>query len=424
MATPRRARDADDNVDPDVSEDSPGPDGGDAGNDAKGPAGKGAASAPRRALERSRRHPVRTAGLVAGVVVVLLAVVALVAVFRLQGNISAIDITDQIGTDRPSGPEATGNHKRAFPGSLTIAVFGDDTRDGDNDFVGGDKGAGRSDTTLVVHLNEARTQIQVVSIPRDSMVQRPSCTKADGTKVPPALEPFNAAYTHGGPACSIRTIEKLTGVRIDQYVVVDFTGFRKIVDAVDGVEICVSEPIKDSDSGLDLPAGRTTLDGDEALAFVRTRHAVGDGSDLARIKLQQQFLRALASKVRSMNLVTDAPRLYGFLDATTSALTTSPDLARIDNLVGLAREVQQIPDEQIIFKTVPTGAYPADPNRVQWTAEADELWAAMRKDKPFPGTKTPGGSGSAGPSGTPSGSASPSSSSSPGSPGSSSSGPC
>ena len=348
---------------------------------------------------------------------VLVGAIGVVAVFRLQGNIASVDISDQIGSDRPSDDAPTGNHKRAFPGPLTIAVFGDDTRDGDNDFVGGDKGAGRSDTTLVVHLNEARTQIQVVSIPRDSMVQRPSCTKSDGSKVPPALEQFNAAYTHGGPACSIRTIEKLTGVRIDQYVVVDFTGFRKIVNAVDGVEVCVEEPIEDSDSGLDLPAGRTTLDGDEALAFVRTRHAVGDGSDLARIELQQQFLRALAAKVRAMNLVTDAPRLYGFLDATTSSLTTSPELAKINNLVELAREVQRIPDKKIVFKTVPTGAYPDDPNRVQWTSDADKLWKALRSDKPFPGASTkPGGSGSPDPSTGPSGR--------PSSSGSSSSSPC
>src|SRR5699024_1258200 len=306
-------------------------------------AGSDEPSKPRRALQRARRRPLATGAMVLALVVVLIGAVAAVAVIRLQGNIAAIDLSDRIGGDRPSAPVPTGEHDRAFPGPLTIAVFGDDTRDGDNDFVGGDKGAGRSDTTLVVHLNEARTEMQVVSIPRDSMVQRPTCTKEDGTEVPPAVEPFNAAYTHGGPACSIRTIEKLTGVRIDQYVVVDFTGFRAIVDAVGGVEVCVEEPITDSDSGLDLPAGRTTLDGDDALAFVRTRHAVGDGSDLARIELQQQCLRALANQVKEMNLVTDGPRLYRFLDAATSSLTTSPELAKIDNLVELARSVQDIP---------------------------------------------------------------------------------
>lgn len=410
MASPRRARDETDDTE-DLGAD-----------DTASAAGSDEPSRPRRALRRARQRPLTTVAMVLALVVVLVGAVAAVAVFRLQGNIAAIDLSDRIGDDRPSAPVPTGDHDRAFPGPLTIAVFGDDTRNGDNDFVGGDKGAGRSDTTLVVHLNEARTQMQVVSIPRDSIVQRPECTKEDGTVVPPAVEPFNAAYTHGGPACSIRTIEKITGVRIDQYVVVDFTGFRNIVNAVGGVEVCVEEPIKDADSGLDLPAGRTTLDGNEALAFVRTRHAVGDGSDLARIELQQQFLRALASKVRSMNLVTDAPRLYAFLDAATSSLTTSPELARIDNLVELARSVQGIPEDEIIFKTVPTGAYPPDPNRVQWTPAADELWQAMRSDKPFPTPSKPSGSESS--SGSPSDSSGPSSSSSASAPSSSSSSPC
>jgi len=327
--------------------------------------------------------------------VLVLALVAIgVAVIRLQTNISAVDVTDQLGTDRPSLASPTG--PGVFAGPLTIAVFGDDTRDGDNGFIGGAEGGGRSDTTLVVHLNAARTQVQVVSIPRDSMVQRPTCTRSDGTTIPATFEMFNAAYAQGGPACSIRTIEKLTGVRVNQYVVVDFDGFRKIVDAVGGVEVCVPQAIKDSDSGLDLPAGRTTLNGTQALAFVRTRHAIGDGSDLARIKMQQQFLGALATKVKSMNLVTDAPRLYSFLDAVTSSLTTSPDLANVANLVELAQDLQGLPDDGIVFKTVPVGTYAPDPNRVVWTAAADELWQAMKSDRPFETPKPSGGSSSSG----------------------------
>lgn len=346
--------------------------------------------APKRAVHR-RFGAGRIAATVAVGLVVLTLVGVGIAIARLQGNISAVDVSEQLGTDRPTAATPTG--PGAFPGALTIAVFGDDTRSGDNDFIGGKKGTGRSDTTLVVHLNAARTQLQVVSIPRDSMVQRPSCTKKDGTTVPAALEQFNAAYTHGGPACSIRTIEKLTGVRIDEYVVVDFNGFRKIVDAVGGVEVCVPKAIDDKESGLDIPAGRSTLNGTQALAFVRTRHGVGDGSDLARIELQQQFLSSLATKVKSMNLVTDAPRLYSFLDAVTSSLTTSPKLANAANLVELAQDMQGLPDNGIVFKTVPTGAYAADPNRVVWSSKAAELWKAIREDKPFATPSPTKGSG-------------------------------
>lgn len=291
-------------------------------------------------------------------------------------------------TERPDPPSAAPSTKQAFEGPLTVAVFGDDTRSGKNRFVGGEKGKGRSDTALVMRINAERTEATVVSIPRDSMVQRPNCVDDDGSTIPGGLDMFNAAYTVGGPACSIKTIESLTGLRIDEYVVVDFNGFRKIVDAVGGVDVCVPAAIKDKDSGLDIPAGTTELDGEQALAFVRNRHGVGDGSDLSRIQMQQLFLSSLAAKVTKMD-VRNVPRLYAFLDATTSSLTTSPKLAKLSNLVELARDSRDLRESKITMVTVPVGAYAPDPNRVQWTPEADKLWKSMKNDKPLPSELKP-----------------------------------
>lgn len=346
----------------------------------------------RRALPlgpvEGRRRLLKIAALVLGIVALLGAGAAVAAYVKLQRNITTVDVASQLGTERPESPSASPSTKRTFEGPLTVAVFGDDTRSGKNGFVGGEKGKGRSDTALVVHLNAARTRATVVSIPRDSMVQRPECVDADGSVLPGGLDMFNAAYTVGGPACSIRTIEALTGIRIDEYVVVDFDGFRKIVDAVGGVDVCVPTAIKDKDSGLDIPAGNSELDGDQALAFVRNRHGVGDGSDLSRIKMQQLFLTSLAAKVKTLDLV-NLPRLYAFLDASTSSLTTSPKLAKIPNLAELASDVRELPASKITMVTVPVGAYAPDPNRVQWTPEAEKLWTSIKKDKPLPSSLGP-----------------------------------
>lgn len=344
--------------------------------------------------------------MVVGAAVLVGGGVATAAYVNLQRNITSVDVASKLGTERPHQPTATPSTKQAFEGPLTVAVFGDDTRSGKNGFVGGEKGTGRSDTALVMRINAERTKATVVSIPRDSMVQRPNCVDDDGSTIPGGLDMFNAAYTVGGPACSIKTIESLTGLRIDEYVVVDFNGFRKIVDAVGGVDVCVPAAIKDKDSGLDIPAGRSILDGDQALAFVRNRHGSRDGSDLSRIKMQQMFLSSLAAKVTEMD-VRNLPRLYAFLDATTSSLTTSPKLSKISNLAQLARDSRDLGKSKITMVTVPVGSYAPDPNRVQWTPEADKLWKAMRDDKPLPSSLKPKKSASPKGSGTSSSSSSP-----------------
>lgn len=345
-----------------------------------------------------RRRGLKAIALLLAGALVLAGAVIVGGYLSLQGNIASVDVASRLGSQRPappepgqgdalnepeSEPEAAASKDGTLAGPLTIAVFGDDTRRGRNSFIGGPAGAGRSDTTMIVRLNAARTRAQVISIPRDSMVQRPDCVGADGQRIPGELTMFNAAYAVGGPACAIKTIEAVTGVRIDQYVVVDFEGFRSVVDAVGGVDVDVPVAIKDPKSGLAIPAGENHFDGDEALAFVRNRYGFGDGSDLGRIGMQQLFTRALAEKVKSMDL-TDLPTLYAFLDAATSSLTTSPDLAKLRNLAELARDLRGIPNSAIEFATVPTRAYAPDPNRVEFTPVAKTWWAAIRKDQPLP----------------------------------------
>ena len=203
---------------------------------------------------------------------------------HLNGNLNVVDVDDQL-YDRPEKV-----HVEAPKQPLNILVMGSDSRDCDGCGIDKEAGGG-SDTTILFHLSADRQSAYGVSIPRDSLVDRPDCKTEDGDTIPGGTDVmWNAAYSYGGPACTIQQFEQTTGVRIDNYVVVDFGSFQDMVDAVDGVEVCVPEDIDSSEYGITIPAGTRTLDGKEALAYVRVRHGVGDGSDIGRIKRQQAFI--------------------------------------------------------------------------------------------------------------------------------------
>ncbi len=332
---------------------------------------------------RDPRHPLATL-LLRGVATALAALLVVgvtagaVLVRRLEGNITAVDISGQLGDDRPEAVEESFD-------SLTILLIGSDTREGLEDDSDAAVVAGqRADTTIVLHLSAERDRAQLVSIPRDSMVQMPDCILDDGTTVEGGLKQFNAAFSIGGAACVQRTVEQLTGVPIDHYAVVNFDGFRSIVDALGGVEVCTSEPISDPDSGLVLPAGTTTVAGDQALAYVRARK-FGDGSDTARIARQQAFLSSMVQEVTSTGLLARPDRLIGVLDAGTKSLTTDPGLDSVAALASVARSVQGLPPEAVSFLTIPNEPWPRDPNRLVWTDDAELVWEALRTDEPLPG---------------------------------------
>jgi LCP family protein required for cell wall assembly len=326
------------------------------------------------------RHPrLWTALTVTGVLVAGAATAGAVALRHLDGNIRSVDVSAGLGNDRPAA-EPTGS---TGDRPLNILVVGSDTRAGANDFIGGgEKGEGRSDTTLVLHVAADRKSALGVSIPRDSMVRMPDCTDLRGGTVSGATRQFNEAYTIGGVACTQRTVEQLTGIRIDHYVIVDFAGFRQIVDALGSVEICLPRAVNDPLSKLDLPAGRQRVNGTEALAYVRTRHGLGDGGDLGRVARQQTFIAAVLQEATSAGTLANPKKLYDVLDTATRAITVDPGLASLTELASLARLVQGIGLENISFVTVPTAEYAPDPNRLEWSSEATRLWRAVRKDRP------------------------------------------
>ncbi len=299
---------------------------------------------------------------------------------RLEGNIGVID--PDLGTDRPT-KQATQAPDEKEP--LNILVMGSDTRAGQGTGYGSETAitGARSDTTLLVHLPADRASALVVSIPRDTIVDVPSC-KTDTGMSSPYTDRFNSAFSTGGPGCTIKTVEQNTGVFIDHFVIVDFSGFNDIVDALGGVDVCLPYDVVEPKSGLDLPAGVSTVTGDQALAFVRVR-AIGTGSDIDRIDRQQAFLSSLIDKARSSGTLLNPVKLVRFLEAATKSLTTDPELANLNRMRQLAQEVRGIPPKDISFVTTPWVVNPADPNTVVWnTDKTDPLWAAIAADETWP----------------------------------------
>ncbi len=303
--------------------------------------------------------------------------------WQLDDNISSVDINGALGDDRPARPLSTPSAGETLPtGSLNVLVLGSDSRSGDEnrELGGGEDGSARSDTAMVVHLDAGRTAATVVSIPRDTLVDRPSCPLPDGESTRPASGAmFNSAYEVGGPVCAVKTVEALTDVRMDHYVEIDFAGFARLVDALGGVTVTTEEDIDDDRSHLTLEAGTHHLDGTDALALARTRYGVGDGGDLGRIELQQQLVKALLEQVARQNLLTSPARLYEVADAATDSLTTDTGLDSLGELTRFGQSLQGLTSARVTTVTMPVVPAPWDRNRVvAREPEAGELWASLR----------------------------------------------
>ncbi|MEU0392147.1 LCP family protein [Streptomyces sp. NPDC006208] len=326
-----------------------------------------------------KRHLLRWAALGTSVIVLAAAGAGWWFYRKLDANIT---------TDTGAAAELEAYEKeRPTPVAVdaqNILLLGSDTRTGEgNDKYGHDGGSQRSDTTILLHIAADRQSATAMSIPRDLMVTIPSCGKPDGSRTQEQFAQFNWAFQFGGAACTIRTVERFTGVRIDHHMVIDFRGFKDMVDAVHGVEVCLAEPIDDRAAHLKLSAGKQTLDGEEALGYVRARKSLGNGSDTERMERQQQFLGALVKKVQSNGVLLNPTRLYPLLDAATKSITTDSGLDSLRDLYDLTRAVRSIPTEKVQFLTVPRQPYSANPNRDELVEpDAGDLFKRLREDAP------------------------------------------
>nr|WP_232626705.1 LCP family protein [Streptomyces alfalfae] len=276
--------------------------------------------------------------------------------------------------------------------AINILLVGTDKRSGDGNEGYGDAGSlGHADTTILLHVSKDRSNATALSIPRDMITDIPDCptTQEDGsTKTIPGTKNvrFNESLGQQNrtPSCTMRTVTKITGIKLDHFMVADFNAVKTLSSAVDGVDVCLAKDIDDPDSHLKLSAGKHTIEGEEALAFVRTRHSVGTGGDLSRIELQQQFLSSLMRKLKSNDTLTNPKKMFSLAEAGTKALTVDSTIADIMKLRDLGMELGKLDVKNLSFATTPVVDNPAE--KVHTTvvlneAKAKPLFAMMRADQ-------------------------------------------
>jgi LCP family protein required for cell wall assembly len=316
-------------------------------------------------------------------VVSLVTALGVVLVYRhLNQNLDVQNLSNAIGSK--------GINQKKWPspsGPINILVMGSDNRNAPGDHIDNLTGIGqRSDTTILIHLSADRSRAYGVSIPRDSIINRPSCLDNSGKPIsaPASGQMWNEAFDIGGPACTIRQFESLTHIPINHWVVVDFAGFQSMVDAIGGVTVCLPHAIHDPIGHITLPAGRHTFTGMQALNYVRERHDLGDGSDIGRMKRQQAFVASMVHQVFSTHTMTNPLRLYRFLEAATKSIHLDEGIGSLAKLAGLGYEFRHVGLSKIKFLTTPWQLDPSDPNHLIWRPSAALLWKDLRLDKPLP----------------------------------------
>ncbi|MFJ3986685.1 LCP family protein [Streptomyces fungicidicus] len=304
---------------------------------------------------------------------------------RLYGNINTVDIGD-VGSD-----------KVLADGPVNILIIGNDVRTGEGNEAYGNRTnvTGHADTTLLFHVAEDRSNATVVSIPRDLMTPIPDCTsrQSDGSSkdIPGSTVPtrFNESYGVNGrdPGCTMLTVEEITDLEVDHFMMFDFNAVKTLSTAVGGVKVCLEKPLKDLDggSGLDLPSGESTVEGEDALSFLRNRHGLKNESDLDRIEMQQKFVASMIRQLKEDTL--DSPsKMLDVADAATKSLTVDKGIGSPSKLLTLARELSKINLKNITMMTVPVKDNPAEPTPVTVVLDpekAPKVFSMLQNDVSF-----------------------------------------
>lgn len=297
----------------------------------------------------------------------------------------------------PQSEEKDDSISDSFEGRpVNILLMGIDSRqDQSEDIIDPDDDdvTMRSDTTLLMHLSADREYVDIVSIPRDQWLFLPECNRTDGSVSLPQWGQFNWAFSYGaqtddmaaGVTCTENTVEQITGLEMDGFAVIDFTGFSRMIEALGGVEVCLEEEINDPRYlDLVLPAGCQKLGALDATKLARVRYT-GDGSDMGRIERQQMLLGAMVQKAMDQNYLTDMPALYAFMSTALDATRLSPSLSSLRVDAGLASSLKNTPPDNIRFVTMPVMTADFDANRLMPMEPLNgELWQALYEDGPLP----------------------------------------
>ena len=335
-----------------------------------------ASQPPTRSRRVLGRHPVVSIlAILATLTITFVSLTAYAAYRNVYDSIHHVTVTSSELGKRPP----------KLNGSENILIIGSDSRNGTHGRFGRGIQGSRSDTSMILHISPTHTGATVISFPRDTMVPIFSCDRDSnghpGQQAQPGvLEQLNSTFSYGGPACLWRTLEQVTSIHIDHFVEVDFEGFKSIVNDVGGVPVCLPYAIKDPASKLNLPAGKSMVHGDQALAFVRERH-IGYGSDLQRINRQQVFLASLAQKIKQSSSVSNPTRLYGLVHDIASSLTTDSGLTLTD-MYAIANSLKGLSTSALQFIMAPVVPYPPNPNDLVEFSQpsADALFRAIARD--------------------------------------------
>ncbi|WP_406415676.1 LCP family protein [Streptomyces sp. NBC_01614] len=304
---------------------------------------------------------------------------------HLNGNLKKDDLN--IGDAKDRAAETEANAAGQTP--LNILLIGSDARDSkENQKLGGAKetfgGTPLADVQMLLHVSADRTNMSVVSMPRDTLVDIPKCTDPDSGDVYQARERAmtNQSLGRGGPGCTVATWEKLTDIHIDHFMMIDFSGVVSMADAIGGVPVCVNANIHSKDSqghgsGLKLEKGTTYVKGEQALQWLRTRYGFEDGSDLARAKAQHQYMNSMVRELRKNAKLSNPGKLRALAEAATRALTVDPGLGTVAKLYDLAGELKQVPTSRITMTTMPNRYVGS---RVEPTEDATKLFRLVRED--------------------------------------------
>jgi LCP family protein required for cell wall assembly len=342
-------------------------------------------ASPRRPRDGSRRHlRQRIAAWVS------IGVTSVLVVAALGAYVEYRNVVDSIHHVTISG---LGKRPPKYDNALNILVIGSDSRKGSNRRFGASLADGpqRSDTVMLLHLAPGRHGATVISFPRDSTVPVLDCA-AKGPSAPGqiaqlgSVEQINTTFANGGPGCLWKTIEHTTGIRIDHFVELNFTGFIHVVNDIGGVNVCLPFAVDNTLSGLHLTAGRHHVGGQQALAFWRTRENIGEGSDLQRIQRDQFLMASLLQGVEHSNILGSPTTLLSVVKDIAAAMTTDMDTS---SLLQMADSVKGLSTKSVQFIQVPSGTATQNPNWVTWTPQAATLFGAIAHDRklPKPGTK-------------------------------------
>jgi LCP family protein required for cell wall assembly len=324
--------------------------------------------------------------------VTLIAFATLLSLVLVAGAVVYVHIDRKISTFNDNGISA--HRPPPTVQGQNILLIGSDSRAGEDSQLGGaGDEVGRSDTTLFVHVYEGGRRAVAVSIPRDALVDIPPCRLPDGSWSQPQTQAmFNAAYSvgqtpEGNPACTVNTVEKLTGMRVDHTVVADFAGFAAMTEIVGGVPVCLPNPIYQGDINPNLGSqgkmifheGLQNVSGAKALAYVRLRHGIGDGSDIGRMRRQQAFLASVVTKVRAEGMTPT--KILPLAEAATENLTVDDGLGSARKLLAFVLSLRHMAPEDVVFVTTP---WRYDGARVALVhPDVDRLWAALDADQPL-----------------------------------------